>query len=423
MRIAAPGLRVMLRIRALRGKEITARLAERRGYGGASRPPGPLLWLHAASMGETASILPLLSAVARRAPEVHVLLTTGTVTSATLLNRMLPELDLQLRVSHRFMPLDVPNWVARFLDHWQPDAAGFVESELWPNLLAGCQARAVPVTLINARLSPRSFASWRRAPGLARSMLEPMIEVQAQSSADAARFRALGARNVTTPGNLKFAAPPLPVDAAELARWRQELAGRPVWLAASLHPQEADVVLAAHRQLAACHPGLLTIIVPRHPERGPAIAARMTGVPTTRRAGGEGPPSGAGVWVADTLAELGLFYRLAPIVLIGRSLAAPGGGQNPLEPARLGCAVAAGPHMENFVEVSETLQAEGALARVADAAGLATWVDALLRDPARRDAMGRAGQQACGRLDELPDRIAAGLLAGMAHGAPLHGAA
>ncbi len=419
LRLAAPALRVALRIRAWRGKEIAARLPERRGIAVSPRPAGQLIWLHAASMGEATSLLPVLSALARRAPGVHTLLTTGTATSAALLEHRLPALGVQLRVSHQFVPLDVPQWVARFLDHWQPDTAGFVESELWPNLLVACRAREIPITLINARLSPRSFARWRRAPKLARAMLEHVADIQAQSGADAARFRALGARTVSMPGNLKYAAPPLPVDQVELAHWQAALAGRPIWLAASVHPEELDALLATHRLLAAAHPNLLSILVPRHPERGAAIDAQISGgrgsaIVARRRAAGAGPPKGGGIWIADTLGELGLFYRLAPIVFIGRSLAAPGGGQNPLEPARLGCAVAAGPHMDNFAEVAASLHEAGALARVADAAGLATWVDALLRAPARRDAAGQAARAACDRLDGLPDQIAASLLATLA---------
>jgi 3-deoxy-D-manno-octulosonic-acid transferase len=406
--LIAPGLRLMLRLRAARGKEIAGRLPERFGVDPTPRPSGRLLWLHAASVGETVSILPVLSVLAEQA---HVLLTTGTVTSATLLASWLPELGLQGRVLHRFVPLDVPAWAARFLDHWRPDAAGFVESELWPNLLRACQERRIPAMLVNARMSPRSFAGWSRVPGLARDVLGCLVQVQAQGEADAKRLRRLGAVCVTAPGDLKFAAAPLPADPGELERLGALLAGRPVWLAASTHPGEDELVFAAHRALAPAHPGLLTILVPRHPERGARIAALANGTPTTRRAAGEAPPSEAGVWIADTLGELGLFYRLAPIVFVGRSLLRPGGGQNPLEPARLGCAVAVGPHTGNFIDRAIVLEQAGALARVTNAKGLAAWVDAMLRDPARRQAMGAAAAEASGRYADLPRRTAEALLA------------
>jgi 3-deoxy-D-manno-octulosonic-acid transferase len=398
--VAAPGLRLMLRVRQARGKELSGRLAERRGIDATPRPPGRLIWLHAASVGETMAILPVLSALAEGA--LTVLLTTGTLTSAALLTQRL-DASLNGRVLHRFAPLDVPNWVARFLDHWRPDAAGFVESELWPNLLAACQVRRIPTMLINARLSDRSLAQWRRVPGLARQVLGGFARVQPRSETDADRLRSLGCARVGEPGDLKLAAPPLPADAAELERLRDLLAGRPVWLAASTHSGEETLILAAHRLLAADHPGLLTIVVPRHPQRGVGIPA------AAYRSRGDDPPA-EGVWVADTLGELGLLYRLAGIVFIGRSLLPPGGGQNPLEPACFGCAIAVGPYTGNFSDHIAMLRAAGGLTEVRDAADLARWVDGLLRDPARRQAMGEAAASAVQRHGDLPRRTAAALI-------------
>ncbi len=403
--LAAPLLRLMLRRRLSRGKELPGRIAERFGIDPTPRPPGRLIWLHAASVGETVSILPV---IAELPPDTNVLLTTGTVTSAELLARRLPELGLAGRVIHRFVPLDVPAWAGRFLDHWRPDVAGFVESELWPNLLAGCRARHIPAMLINARMSRRSFASWSRLPGFARHVLSGFALVQAQTETYAERLRRLGATRVTAPGDLKFAAPELPADPAELERLRAWLAGRPVWLAASTHPGEDEVVFAAHRRLAASHPRLLTILVPRHPERGERIAGLAGDIAVSRRAAGGLPPA-AGVWIADTLGELGLFCRLARIVFVGRSLLPPGGGQNPLEPARLGCAVAVGPHTGNFDSATEILQAAGALARVDDAASLAAWVDGMLRHPECVAACGGAAAAASARYADLPARTAAAL--------------
>jgi 3-deoxy-D-manno-octulosonic-acid transferase len=230
--------------------------------------------------------------------------------------------------------------------------------------------------------------------------------VWAQSAADAARLQALGARGVCAPGNLKLAAAPLPVDPQELARLQDQLGDRPRWLAASTHDGEEAIASAVHERLAPAHPGLLTVIVPRHPERGPAIAAQL-GSP--RRTDGAPPPA-SGVWIADTLGELGLMYRLCPIVFIGKSLAGDG-GQNPLEPARLGCAVAAGPHMANHAEAVEVLTQAGGLDRVPDVDGLAAWVDAMLRDPARRRAMGEAARTAASADVNLPQRAATALLA------------
>jgi 3-deoxy-D-manno-octulosonic-acid transferase len=400
----------MLRMRARRGKEIAARLPERRGVEYIARPPGPLLWLHAASVGETASIFPVLCALREQAPDLTILLTTGTVTSARLVESRLPALALAQCVVHRFVPLDVPRWVSRFLDHWSPDAAAFVESELWPNMIGACRTRALPLMLLNARMSERSYRAWRRAPGLARHLLQAFTRVQAQSEADEARLRELGAPCVSAPGNLKFAALPLPVDEAELARLGAMLDRRPRWLAASTHPGEEALIRTVHERLAASHPGLVTIIVPRHPERGPEIVRVLRGNVVSRRSAGEDPPRNAGIWVADTLGELGLFYRLAPIVFVGRSLVAPGGGQNPLEAARLGCAVAVGPHTANFAEALAGLEEAGAVWCVAAADALAAWVDQMLRAPEQRDAVGEAAIAATARHADLPSRTASALL-------------
>ena len=405
--LAAPALRLMLRRRARRGKEMPSRLGERRGIDSGRRPAGRLLWLHAASVGESLSILPVLQALDRRCPELQLLLTTGTVTSAVLMRDRLDAAGLG-RVLHRFVPLDVPKWAARFLDHWRPDAAAFVESELWPNLLAGCRARRIPTMLVNARLSGRSYRRWRYAPLLARTVLGSFDLIHAQSTEDADRLAALGARCVLTPGNLKFAAPPLPADTAALADIRATLAGRPCWVAASTHPGEEEIVVSAHRTLAATHPGLVSIIVPRHPARGAAIAA-APGLAVTRRGLGEPPPS-EGLWIADTIGELGLWYRLAAAALIGRSLLPPGGGQNPLEPAWLGCPVAAGPFMDNFTDPVRVLEAAGALTRVRDAGDLADWVRTMLDDTTRREAAGAAGVRAAAGYGHLPDSTAAALL-------------
>jgi 3-deoxy-D-manno-octulosonic-acid transferase len=329
-----------------------------------------------------------------------VLVTTGTLTSARLLAQRCPE------VLHRFVPLDVPGWVARFLDHWRPDAAAFLESELWPNMIAACRVRGVRLMLLNARMSARSQAGWARAPRFARDVMGAFDAVWAQSAADAARLQALGARRVSAPGNLKFAAPPLPADPSELVRLGALLGDRPRWLAASTHEGEEAIIAAVHRRLAPAHDGLLTIIAPRHPDRGPAIAAALG---ARRRAAGEDPAAG-GLWIADTMDELGLLYRLCPVVFVGKSLAGKG-GQNPLEPARLGCAIAAGPHMANQAEAVAALTEAGGLTQVNDSGALAGWVDAMLRDPARRRHMGQAAQAAASADADLPRRAAQALLA------------
>jgi 3-deoxy-D-manno-octulosonic-acid transferase len=400
--LLAPALRAHLAIRARRGREDPERLPERHGFS-AAREPGRLVWLHAASVGETVSALPLIEALAALRPDWRFLVTTGTVTSAALLPKRLPP-ALAPRVTHRFVPLDVPAWVARFLDGWRPDLAVFVESELWPNLIGATASRGVPMALVNARISARSASAWARAPGLARHVLGSFRLVLAQSGADAGRLCALGAAAQSW-GNLKLAAPPLPADEAELARLRAAIGPRPVFLAASTHAGEEAAAIAAHRALLPRFPGLLTILAPRHPPRGADVAALAGGAP--RRSQGQGPPAG-GIWVADTMGEMGLWYRLASAALVGGSLV-PHGGQNPLEPARLSCPILLGPHVWNFSDIVARLtEAKGCVA-VADETGLASAVADMLTDGPAVRAMVVAAAAIADADAGLPARIAAAL--------------
>jgi 3-deoxy-D-manno-octulosonic-acid transferase len=394
-RLAAPGLRLMVARRLKAGKEVRGRLGERYGIASLPRPTGRLVWLHAASVGETLSVLPVIAALAGHA---QVLLTTGTVTSAQLAAERLPA-----HARHQFVPLDVPGWVARFLNHWKPDCAVFVESELWPGLLGAIDARGIPRLLINARMSAASTKRWNYLPAAARRLLAGFRIIHAQSDADARNLAALGMTDVQAWGNLKLCGPVLPADDTALAALRA-LAPAPLWLAASTHPGEEEIVIAAHRLLLAHLPNLLTIIVPRHPARGVAVAALADGLKVALRSKSAAPAAG-GVYVADTLGELGLFYRLAPFAFVGNSLVGFG-GHNPIEPARLGRAVIAGPHLENFAEAAAALRAAGALREVTDAASLAAAVQAWLADPAGAAAAGAAAAAAFAGMDDLPGRIA-----------------
>jgi 3-deoxy-D-manno-octulosonic-acid transferase len=407
--LLAPLLPLHLRLRARRGKEIADRLGERRGLG-AARAPGRLFWLHAASVGETLSTLPVLDAMARRDPDLRFLVTTGTVTSAEMLAQRLPP-EWAARVQHRFAPLDVPAWVERFLADWRPDAGAFVESELWPNLLAAAAARGLPLALINARMSPRSATRCGRAPGLARAILGAFRLVAARSAEDARRLGALGVAGVQSWGDLKAAAPPLPADPAALATLQAAIGTRPVFLAASTHPGEDAMVLAAHAALAGAFPDLLTIIAPRHPDRGAAIAAlgAGAGLATLRRADGALPGRDTAVYVADTMGELGLFYRLAGAALVGGSLVRHG-GQNPLEAARLGCPILLGPHTWNFEEPVARLLEAGGATRLDEAAALAPAIRGVLSDAGRARGMAKAAATVAQGQAGLPDRLAGALL-------------
>ncbi len=379
--LTTAGLPLFLRLlsrRVKRGREDAARLGERMGRAGAPRPEGPLIWLHAASIGEAQSVLVLIERLLGQRSDLSVLLTTGTVTSARLMGERLPA-----RARHQFVPLDRRTWVRAFLDHWRPDAALWVESELWPNMILETAARGIPMALVNARLSQTAHASWRRARKSAARLLAAFDIVLAQDEVTASRLRDLGAGEVAVTGTLKFAAAPLPADAAALAGMKSQLGDRPCWLAASVHPGEAEAVARVHLGLRGARPDLLTLVVPRHPARAPDFAAVMAqaGLTTAFRSAGEAPSGD--VYIADTVGELGLFYRLAPVCFIGGSLV-PHGGQNLLEAAQLDCAVVHGPNMQNFQTVATEMAAAGGCMEIAHAAGLAGAIEALLDDPARR---------------------------------------
>ena len=399
--LALPLIRLYLARRRAQGKEDAARFPERLGCAGRTRPQGPLIWLHAASVGEALSILRLTERVLADYREVNMLVTTGTVTSARLLAERLPP-----RAIHQYVPVDRPAWARRFLDHWRPDIALWVESEFWPNLINETQARAITMILLNGRMSLRSFAAWRRWPGLIRPLLGGFALCLAQDEDEAKRLRALGAPSVKAPGNLKFASGPLPVDEEEAGRLAHSIGARPIWLAASTHAGEEEIVVEAHRRIAPAHPGLLTVIVPRHPNRGPQVAAALerAGVKGALRSRNDAIAPETEVYIADTLGELGLFYRLCPVAFIGGSLI-PHGGQNLLEPARLDCAVVHGPHMENFRAVVAEMTDAGASIEAGNAQDIAEAVASLLDDTALRAERVEAARRIATAKDGVIDAV------------------
>ena len=346
---AVPLASTLISRRLKHGKEDPARVNERYGRSAIARPPGPLVWVHGASVGELLSVIPLIERI--RARELNVLCTSGTVTSANLAGQRLPRGAI-----HQFVALDAPRYVGRFLDHWRPDLALFVESDLWPNLIMASARRDIPLILVNGRLSERSFRRWRLLPGTIAALLRRFDLCLAQSAAHAARYRDLGAPRIATTGNLKLDVPDPPADAGSLAALRSAAAARVVIAGASTHAGEETVLIEAHRRLRDSFPGLLTIVAPRHPARGPGILeiAVAAGLRARLRSRGELPGSDTDVYVADTVGELGLIYRLAPIVFVGGSLARHG-GQNPIEPIRLGAAIVHGPHVWNFAEIYAAL--------------------------------------------------------------------
>jgi 3-deoxy-D-manno-octulosonic-acid transferase len=401
--LGSPIASQVLARRLARGKEHPERLAERLGEPSLRRPTGPLVWVHGASVGEMLAAVPLIERL--RLQDFAVLVTSGTVTSAALAEQRLPK-----GVPHQFIPLDAPRFVQRFLDHWRPGLALFVESDLWPNLILSCAERKIPMILINGRLSERSFKRWRRMPGAIGALLGRFDLCLAQSGADAERYAELGAQRIITTGNLKLDVPAPPADPAALQRLREIVGARSVVAAASTHPGEEEAIIAAHVRLRAKFPSLLTVIAPRHPARGAGIAeiARAAGLAVALRSQRAQPMPDVGIYVADTLGELGLIYRIAPIVFMGGSLASHG-GQNPIEAVRLGAAVLHGPHVWNFAEIYSMLDQSHGAELVTDGEALAAQLEAWLADAAARQAVATAGSGAVGRLGGALKRTLAAL--------------
>ena len=402
-RLAGPIAGAMLDRRQKRGKEDPECRGERFGRASRPRPAGALVWVHAASVGETVTSLPVVERLAARGPSV--LLTTGTVTAAQIAKARLPPMAF-----HQYGPIDTPGPVTRFLDHWRPNLVLFAESELWPTRVKEIGRRGLPLILINARMSERSFRSWRALAPVARSMMDRVELCLAQSPADAERLRALGASRVVVSGNLKFDVPAPSADADAVAAMRALIAGRFVLVAASTHPGEETAVIAAHAEIARGGAPLLTILAPRHPERGEALAAEIAraGLRFGRRSLGEAIGPQTDIYLADTIGEMGLWYRLADLAFLGGSMV-PRGGQNPIEPAKLRVPVLHGSHVENFRDVYQALADARAVTRVEDSASLAAAVTRLLADRGARERLAREGyacvEQLAGALERTVEAL------------------
>ncbi|WP_375203463.1 3-deoxy-D-manno-octulosonic acid transferase [Hyphococcus sp.] len=389
-RAGAPVASFALKQRLKAGKEDATRIGERRGEAGRPRPEGPLVWIHGASVGESLSVIPLVQRLKADRPDYNFLVTTGTVTSAALMKERLPD-----GAFHQFIPLDHPDYVETFLDHWRPDAALFVESEFWPNLILAARRRAKFMGLVNGRVSPRSFEDWKRQPNAIKFILSSFDLIIAQDPQNADRLSALSGRSIETYGNLKYAAPALPGDAAALEILTDQIGERRRWLAASTHPGEEEPVLKAAKLLKADFPDLLTIVTPRHPGRGAEIAALCAthGLTCARRSAEEPITPDTDVYIADTLGELGLFYRLCDVSFVGGSLVDKG-GHNPLEPARLGAAILHGPYVFNFVETYREMRRTGGAALTRNEREIASAVTRLFADAKTRAAMTEAAREA-----------------------------
>jgi len=399
--LGGPFIRYYLNKRLQAGKEDAERFSERLGIASLPRPAGKLLWIHAASVGESLSVLPLIERLEKDQPDWQILITTGTVTSAKLMADRLPK-----NARHQYVPVDRVAYVRPFLEHWKPDLALWMESEFWPNLVIESRARAIPMVVLNGRMSNRSYEKWGKSRAMIGRLLSSFRLVLAQSETDGERFSDLGAKAVAVPGNLKFACDLLPADKDDLQTLHDQIGDRPVWLASSTHAGEEALCGWLQAKLKTDINGLLTIIVPRHPARGEEVSAQLReqGLNVSVRSQNQNITSDTDVYIADTMGELGLFYRLCSTVFIGKTLV-KGGGQNPIEPAQLKCALIFGPDMTNFMDIADKLiNADGAVT-VQNEDELAATVLRLLTNKKAQIKMAKAAEKIATSEAHVLDRV------------------
>jgi len=374
----SPLLPLWLRRRARVGKENPARLPERFGIASRARPDGELFWMHGASVGETTMLLPVIDALLEAYPKAHVLVTSGTVTSAKLMENRLPK-----RASHQYAPLDTRKAVRRFLTHWQPDLAIWAESEIWPNLVLETNARHIPMALINARMSQKSLKGWTKRKSFAAQIFNCFDYIQAANTDTARGLSAITEQDLAVFANLKTAAAPLPFNAAEKAEFESVIGNRPIWCAASTHPGEDEIILAAHKQILASHPDALLLLAPRHPERRHDILALARNLElSVQLHSGEGQlGNDTAIYMFDTIGDMGLAFSLTPLTLMCGSLREGLFGHNPLEPAQHNSAVFTGPHIESFKDTYEDMFAFGAADTILDNMLIAKTISDLFSQP------------------------------------------
>ena len=358
-----------------RGKEDIKRFNERVGRSSMPRPEGKLFWFHGASVGESLSMLPLINKLLETYPEAHVMVTTGTLTSAELMGKRLPE-----RAFHQYIPIDNPFFTTRFVKHWRPDAVLWFESDFWPAMLNSIKRKNIPLILVNGRISNKSFKRWQQFDFICKELLSCFSFCLGQSDEDAYRLRVLGAKEAICLGNIKYAGLPLPVDEAKKSELEKQINGRTVWLACSTHDDEEYKISRFHNELKKDFPDLLLIIVPRHPHRGIEIQKRLQEelkLNVSLRSKEEPITPKTDIYVADTIGELGIWYNLCPLLFVGGSLI-PHGGQNFMEPSRYRCAVIVGPHMHNFTDAMNRAKKADAVIQVNDVLDLVDNVRQLL---------------------------------------------
>lgn len=355
-------IRRYIKKRQQNGKEDIKRFNERIGKPSMKRPEGKLIWFHGASVGESLSMLPLINKLLENYPDAHIMVTTGTVTSAEVMGKRLPE-----RAFHQYIPIDNPKFVTRFIKHWHPDLVLWFESDLWPALLSGIKRKNIPLILVNGRISNKSFKRWQQFDFISKELLGCFTYCLGQSEEDAYRLRVLGAKDSMCLGNLKYAGINPPVDADKKAEILEQIESRPLWAVSSTHSDEELKIGKFLKRVIEKVPGLITIMAPRHPNRGPEIQEQLNelGLKTALRSKGEKISKTTDVYIADTIGEVGIWYDMAPIVFIGGSLI-PHGGQNFMEPSRFRDAVLVGPHMHNFTDAMNRAKKADAVIQVND---------------------------------------------------------
>ncbi len=410
-KLANPLITYHMGKRLKKGKEHPERIQERFGMITKPRPEGFLIWLHAASVGESLSSLPLIKRLQHNFPDAHFLLTTGTMSSAQIMHQHMND-----RCFHQFIPIDLPDAVHNFLSHWRPDFVLWIESDLWPNILSGIQKNGTKAFLINARLSDRSFKTWGYLKFFAKSILGAFHHIYAQSEEQANRFEYLEAKSVSVLGNLKFSVPPLACNIEELDKFRESIGGRNIFLAASTHEGEEEVAVKAHLTLKKYFPNILTLIAPRHPHRADSIEKmiRQFGLSVTRRTNSLLPTEETDIFICDTLGEMGLFYQLAPIVFLGGSLV-PIGGHNIIEPAHFDCVILHGPNGQNFQETTDRFVNAQAMITVHSFEEIAAQYKLLVENPEIHGRISQAAKQIALSHDTALETLVADL-SGKMHG-------
>lgn len=392
MVLGTPFIKTILARRIKSGKEDPERINERKGEASLPRPSGPLIWIHVASVGEAQSIMSMVNLLLDQNKQLNILVTSVTRTSAQVLAQKLPE-----RAFHQYAPVDHPDWIRKFLDHWEPNMALWVESELWPTMLTFLKKRHIPAALLNAHMSPNSHRNWKRAPDFARNLLSVFLVILAQSKQDAGYYSEFNSHSVVVTDNIKYAAKPLAYNEDDYAHLKAAIQNRPVWLYASSHDGEEDLAAQVHKLLSAQFPDLLTIIAPRHPDRrADALeAVQSNGLKATLRGQNKTLPSPDDqVYIVDTMGELGLLYKLSPLALIGRSFSTDGGGgHNPIEAALHNSAVLHGPWVQNSTELYKEMDEAGAALEIETPDKLAPAIAELLANPDKLSELQKSGRE------------------------------